>query len=114
MIVELREYVAREGAARRVHERFRTIALPLFARHDIEVTGFWTDAADPDRIVYTVQFPDAQAQAAAWAAFQADPEWARAKAASEVDGPIIAEMTSRALVGVDYWPRPSTPPHEGG
>ncbi|MDT7774279.1 MAG: hypothetical protein QOC67_3203, partial [Pseudonocardiales bacterium] len=32
-----------------------------------------------------------------WAAFQSDPEWQRARADSEQDGPIVAQIRRRIL-----------------
>ena len=113
MIHELREYVAHPSAVQQVHDRFADVTLPLFERHGLDVVGFWVDQQDPTRIVYLLQFDDAQSQAAAWAAFQADEEWKQAKAASEADGPIVAQMTSRSLEPVPYWSPAGTVPARG-
>lgn len=110
MIYELREYVAHGHALEKVHERFATTTLALFERHGLDVAGFWTDRADPARILYLLRFPDAAAKDAAWARFQSDEEWQQAKASSEADGPIVAEMTSRTLEPVSYWPPETTTP----
>lgn len=104
MIYELREYVAHGHAVQKVHDRFATTTLPLFQRHGLDVAGFWVDQDDPTRILYLLRFPDAPTKDAAWARFQGDEEWQRAKASSEVNGPIVAEMTSRTLMPVSYWP----------
>ena len=103
MIYELREYVAHENTADRLHARFADHTLSLFAEHGLEPVGFWTDREDPTRIIYLLRFEDATAQRRAWAAFQADPRWQRAKEASERDGPIVAGMSSRTLEPVPYW-----------
>ncbi|QRP50367.1 NIPSNAP family protein [Amycolatopsis sp. FDAARGOS 1241] len=104
MLHELREYVAAPGRAAALHARFAEHTLPLFAKHGLEVVGFWTDATDDGRLVYLLRFADAEAKSAAWAAFQADPEWKRVKAESEAGGPIVAEMHSTTLAAVPYWP----------
>lgn len=109
MIYELREYVAHENTVQQVHDRFETTTLPLFQRHGLDVAGFWVDQQDPSRIVYLLRFPDEQTQKAAWASFQQDQEWQRAKAASEANGPIVAQMTSRTLEPVPYWTAESAP-----
>ncbi|MGH3661695.1 MAG: NIPSNAP family protein [Micromonosporaceae bacterium] len=103
MIYELREYVAMPGQGARLHARFRDHTLALFERHRLEVVGFWTDEADPERVVYLLRFPDRQALDQRWAAFKADPDWQRVKAESEADGPIVAEMTARELSSPAYW-----------
>lgn len=103
MIYELREYVATEGNADRLHARFADHTVSLFARHGLDVVGFWTEAADDGRIVYLLRFADEDAQQDAWQAFYADPEWQAVKAASEADGPIVAEIHKRNLTAVPYW-----------
>lgn len=103
MIYELREYVAVDGKAEKLHARFADHTLDLFARHGLDVAGFWTDAADDRRIVYLLRFPDQDARQRAWQAFHADPQWQAVKAASEADGPIVAELHTRDLAAVPYW-----------
>jgi hypothetical protein len=87
-----------------MHARFADHTLALFDRHGLTVTGFWTDAQDEGRVFYLLSFPDREAQAAAWAAFQSDPDWRNAKTKSEEDGPIVAAMHSTTLTGTPYWP----------
>ncbi len=103
MIYELREYTAAPGRAEHLHERFRRHTLDLFARHGLNVAGYWYDGEDSARIVYLLTFPDEASRDAAWADFQADPDWQRAKDDSETEGPIVAEMSSRTLVSPPYW-----------
>ena len=104
MIYELREYTTHENTAQRVHDRFADKALPLFARHGLEVVGFWIDGQNPNQILYLLRFEDVSAQKLAWAGFRDDADWQEAKAASESAGPIVAHMASRTLLPVPYWP----------
>jgi hypothetical protein len=103
MIYELREYVAAPQAVDALHARFSDHTLDLFARHGLEVVGFWTDQDDPNRIVYLLRFPDQETMRRAWSDFQNDPEWKRIKAESEADGPLVAEKHSRILTSPSYW-----------
>lgn len=103
MIYELREYLAAPGAAERLHRRFADHTLDLFARHGLDVVGFWQDDAEPRRIVYLLRFPDRQARERSWAAFQADADWHAVKRESEAEGPVVAEQISRVLVSPQYW-----------
>lgn len=103
MLHELREYVAEPGRAADLHARFADHTLELFAKHGMEVVGFWTDASDEGRILYLLRFPSLAAKSAAWAAFQADPVWQQVKASSEAHGPIVASMASMVLAEVPYW-----------
>ncbi|HWD06271.1 MAG TPA: NIPSNAP family protein [Amycolatopsis sp.] len=100
----MREYIAVPGRAAAVHARFAEHTMALFAKHGLEVAGFWTDVEDDGRIIYLLRFGDEAAKSAAWAAFRADPEWQRVKAESEADGPIVAEMHSTTLAAVPFWP----------
>lgn len=113
MIYELREYVAHDDTIQQVHDRFSDHTLTLFEYHGIDIIGFWTDQEDPTRVLYLVKFDDAAAQEKAWDAFKVNPDWARVKAESEADGPIVAQMHSRTLVPVPYWPATSNPNREG-
>lgn len=107
MIYELRTYWAAPGKAEAMHTRFRTLTLALFARHTMQVIGFWiptSDTATQGDLVYLLAFPDAQQQQAAWDSFRADPEWQAGKAASEVNGGLAARVTSVLLQPTDYSP----------
>ena len=107
VIYELRTYWAAPGKLDRLHNRFRTLTLGLFARHDMRVIGFWTpepSTGDSGDLVYLLAFPDRAALDAAWSAFRADPDWQAGKAASEVDGSLVSKLTSTVLQSTDYSP----------
>ncbi len=107
MIYELRTYWAGPGKAEALHNRFRTLTLGVFARHGMQVVGFWTPEPATDEsgdLVYLLAFPSTEAKEQAWAAFRADPEWVQGKAKSEVDGVLAARVVSRVLVPTDYSP----------
>ncbi|WP_329445691.1 NIPSNAP family protein [Streptomyces canus] len=103
MIYELREYLAAPGRGDALHRRFAQSTFPLFDRHGLEVTGFWTDREDPDRIVYLLRFPDEETRRQCWAGFQEDPDWREVRSATEADGAIVAEMSSTILTRPAYW-----------
>jgi len=113
MIYELREYVAHDNAVQQVHDRFDNWTLPLFERHGLDVVGFWVDKQQPNHILYLLQFTDAEAQESAWEGFKGDADWKKAKADSEAAGPIVAQMTTRTLKPVAYWPLDSARYDEG-
>jgi hypothetical protein len=103
MIYELREYIAEPGRVDALHRRFADHTLSLFARHGMEVAGFWTDQKDDHRVVYLLRFASAEARRDAWNGFIGDPEWNQVKSDSEADGPIVAEIHSRLLSPTTYW-----------
>lgn len=104
MIYELREYVAHDNALQQVHDRFSNWTLPIFKRHGLDVVGFWVDEQEPNRILYLLQFADAEAQKRAWEGFKGDLDWKKAKTDSEASGPIVAQVMTRTLKPVPYWP----------
>ncbi len=106
MIYELRSYWAAPGKAEALHNRFRSLTLRLFERHNMQVVGFWTpdDIEKDGALIYMLAFPDREALAAAWSAFRADEEWRTGKAASEANGAIVDRLESRLLTPTDYSP----------
>lgn len=107
MIYELRTYYAAPGKRDALHQRFRTLTLRLFARHQLRLVGFWTPDPITDEsgdLVYLLAFQDQHALERAWTAFRADLEWQTGKAASEVDGPLTRKVTSTILQPTDYSP----------
>jgi hypothetical protein len=101
MIYELRTYWAAPGKAERLHERFRTLTLRLFERHQMHLVGFWTPdpiAEETGDLVYILRFSDQDALENAWSAFRADPEWQAGKAASEEGGSLTRKVASTILL----------------
>ncbi len=107
MIYELRTYWAAPGKADALHARFRNLTLRMFARHAMDVVGFWTPKPETEEsgtLVYMLRFADQEAMKKAWDAFRADPEWQAGKAASETDGALTTKVTSTVLNPTDYSP----------
>jgi hypothetical protein len=105
---EMRTYVAPEGKLDALHARFRDHTNKLFAKHGIELVGYWTPA-DEDKgakntLVYILAYPSREAREASWKAFQADPEWQKAKAESEKGGKLVEKVVSVYLKPTDYSP----------
>lgn len=106
-IFEQRIYITNPGKLAALHARFRDHTCQLFKKHGIELVGFWTPTDGEEAsntLVYLVAFPNAEAQKKAWKAFQDDPEWKQAKAASEKDGVLVKEVHSKNLKAADYSP----------
>jgi hypothetical protein len=97
MLYEIRRYVCVPGKRAAVLMRFDEVVLPLFERHGVEIDRFWVDRDDGDVFVYVCPWQDEQTIADTWDAFQADPDWIEAKAASEAnEGPTV-ERIERSL-----------------
>lgn len=96
MIYEMRVYEHVEGRADQVRERFEAEVAPRLPNHGVELLGVFTDA-DTGMLTYLTRFESEEARDAAWASFGADEGWKSAKAASEVDGPLIARQHKTVL-----------------
>lgn len=104
-VFELRVYKCNPGKLDALNARFRDHTCKLFAKHGMELIGFWTPAEgeeSKDTLIYILAFPNAEAQKKSWAAFRADPEWIKAKAESEKDGVLVKEVQSKNMKATDY------------
>lgn|SRR3990172_7740362 len=106
MIYELRIYEALPGRMAALHQRFANHTTQLFERHGIKAVGFWTNAIGgySDQLIYLLAFDSLETRDRAWAAFQADPEWQKARAESEKDGPLVQRITNSILRATPYSP----------
>ena len=106
-VFELRTYYTHPGKMKALHARFRDHTNKLFEKHGLTIIGFWTPT-DPkeaeEKLVYLLAFPSREAADQNWQAFQADPEWKKAKAESEKDGPLVKKVERVFLNPTDYSP----------
>ena len=80
MIFEWRVYEAYPGRMDALNERFAKITLKYFEKHGIKVVGFWTAVIGTSNVLYyMLAFEDLAHREKAWASFQADPGWAKAR-----------------------------------
>lgn len=107
-VFELRTYHTHPGKLDALNARFRDHTCRLFRKHGMELVGFWTPQGEKDgkddTLVYILAFPGREAAETSWKAFRADPEWLKAKAESEKDGPIVNKVESVFLNPTDYSP----------
>jgi len=89
-----------------LHRRFAEHTLRLFTRHGIRQVGYFVPDGAEGPLHYLLAYPDRAARDAAWAAFSSDPEWRRAKAESERDGPLVERLDSVFLQATPYSPEP--------
>lgn len=105
MVYELRTYIAPPGRLDDIVNRFRTRTMDIFARHGIDVVGFWTvDEDGANELVYLLRFASAQAMEASWTAFRADPEWVETRKSTEADGPIVDKIISKTMTATEFSP----------
>ncbi|GAY07100.1 NIPSNAP family protein [Pseudonocardia sp. N23] len=100
MIYEIREYTTVPGRMPTLVKRFNDVTKAQFAKHGMECVFLsLTTVGDNtnNELVYVMKFDSLADMDAKWSAFLADPEWVEARAASEVDGPIVAKLHRRVL-----------------
>lgn len=104
---EMRTYTTPPGKLAALHARFRDHTCKLFEKHGMTLVGFWTPATGPgaeNTLIYVVSHASKEAAEASWKAFRADPEWIKAKAASEVGGSLTEKVETLPLAATDYSP----------
>ena len=97
MLYEIRVYQAVEGRAEAMRQRFLTEVVPRLPHHGIELVGVFTAPEEDGCLTYITRFSDEAARNAGWASFGADLEWKTIKAASEVNGPLLASQKVSVL-----------------
>ena len=107
-LFELRAYHAAPGKLGALQARFANHTLSLFAKHGLTIVGFWVardaDGHPGNDLVYLLAFPDSQAREQSWEAFRVDPDWLKARAESEADGPLLNSLESVLLDPTSYSP----------
>jgi len=99
MIMEMRVYRCLPGRLPALMKRFDTLTLKLWDKHGIKQAGFYTTliGTSNQELTYFVAWESLADREKKWATFQADPAWTSARAESERDGPIVANITSTLL-----------------
>ena len=96
-VYELRLYRVNEGKMDALIARFGDHTDAIFKRHNMKSIGYWRPEDSPysqNLFVYILEHPSREEAAKNWAAFQADPEWKKVKADSEVNGPLAEHIDS--------------------
>jgi len=91
-VYELRIYHANKGKKDALIARFGNHTDAIFRRHNMNSIGYWSpedSAGSPNLLVYILEHPSRAEAEKNWAAFQADSEWQKAKAESEINGPLV-------------------------
>ena len=104
MMYELRVYHANPGRLPDLNKRFDTITLKLWEKHGIRQVGFWTVLVGESNndLFYLLEWKDMAERERLWNGFQADPEWQKARAETEKNGPLLAGITNSFLTPTSY------------
>jgi NIPSNAP protein len=106
-VFELRTYTAPDGKLDALNARFRNHTVKIFQRHSMTSVGYWVPQDAPssqNTLVYILAHPDRETAKKNWAAFQADPEWQKARAESEAQGRLTSKVESVFMEPTDYSP----------
>ena len=106
-VFELRTYTAPEGKLGELHARFRDHTIRIFNKHGMKSVIYLSPQDAPDSantLIYVLEHPSREAAKKAWADFQADPEWVKVAADSQVNGRIVSKVVSVFADPTDYSP----------
>ena len=100
MIYEMRVYRCLPGRLPVLLKRFENVTLKLWEKHGIRPAGFFTTliGESNQELTYMLAWESLAEREKKWNAFQSDPDWISARASSEADGQIIANIVSQLLV----------------
>jgi hypothetical protein len=105
-VYELRTYTTLPGRLPALHKRFAEHTLKLFEKHGMKNEGYWTPVDEKLKdttLIYIVSHENMEAAEKSWAAFLADPDWQKVRAASEADGKILAKPPERVYMTKVPW-----------
>jgi hypothetical protein len=96
-VFEFRTYTAAPGKLEALKTRFRDHTIRIFKNHDMTSVGYWVPQDAPESsntLTYILAHPSREDAKKNWAAFNADPEWVKAKGESEKDGKLVDKVVS--------------------
>jgi hypothetical protein len=106
-VYELRTYTAPEGKLPELQARFRNHTMRIFEKHGMKNHGYWVPQDAPlkdNTLIYVISHESREKAKANWSAFGADPEWQKVAKESQVNGKIVAGITSVYMDATDYSP----------
>lgn len=110
-VFELRTYYCLPGRLPNLLARFRDHTCKLFEKHGITNVGYWVPQDAPARegapgkdntLVYLLAHASRDAAKKSWDAFRLDPDWVKARTASETEGKIVDRVESVYLDATDF------------
>ena len=104
MIFELRIYRSLPGRMPNLLARFRDHTLRIWERHGIRQAGFWTTLVGESSydLTYLLAWGSLAEREKKWAAFGADPDWQKARAETEKNGAIVANVKNFILAPTSF------------
>ena len=104
MIYEMRVYRCLPGRLPALLKRFETITTKIWEKHGIKHAGFFTTliGESNQELTYFLAWESLADREKKWTAFQSDQEWITARAKTEEDGQIVANIVSQLLVPTSF------------
>jgi hypothetical protein len=103
---ELRIYTCPPGKLDALHARFRDHTMKLFTKHGMTHIGYWQpmdeDKGASTKLIYLLAHASKDAGLASFTAFRADPDWIKAKTASEEanGGPLTIQPQAEGVKSI--------------
>ena len=108
-VFELRTYTTAPNRLKNLHARFRDHTCEIFENHGMTNVAYWTPMDDnkgkSNTLIYIISHNGTTQAKKNWRGFVGDPDWKKARAASEKDGRILAKAPHKVFMNsVDYSP----------
>ena len=92
-VFELRTYTAADGKLQGLSDRFRDHTMALFKKHGM-INVLYTHPLDADKgaghtLIYVLAHSSVEAAKKSFDEFRADPDWVKARDASEANGKLL-------------------------
>jgi len=104
MLYELRIYHCSPGRLPDLNKRFENTTLKMWEKYDIRPVGFWTTLIGESNqdLYYLLEWKSLAEREQKWSVFQGDPEWHKARAETEKNGPLTTHVTNYMLTPTAY------------
>lgn len=103
-VFEMRTYTTPPGKLDALHARFRNHTMKLFEKHGMTNLPYFrvmdADKGADNKLIYWLAHASKEAGLASFTAFRADPDWVKAKAESEKDGPLTVQPQAEGVKSV--------------
>jgi len=104
MIYEWRVYRCMPGRLPDLNKHFETVTLKMWEQHGFRPVEFWTTLVGESNqeLHYMLEWKDLAERERVFGGFMKDPEWLAARAKTEENGSIVANITNTILAPTAY------------
>jgi len=104
VMYELRVYQCMPGRLPDLNKRFEAVTLKLWEKHGIRPVGFWTTLVGESNqeLHYMLEWKDMAERERVFGGFMSDPEWHKARAETEKNGALVANIANTFLAPTAY------------